>query len=102
MLDAILVQLESGMPAHMVAQVAAQQQVQQVLPGLQANPPNDGNLLVAVPAPLVWTRLESQAHPAGRQLVAASTVIEQVTLSSFQNTLCHLDQSTNSMSVSSF
>ncbi len=90
------------MPAHMVAQVAAQQQVQQVLPGLQANPPNDGNLLVAVPAPLVWTRLESQAHPAGRQLVAASTVIEQVTLSSFQNTLCHLDQSTNSMSVSSF
>jgi len=85
-LNAFLVQVESGLPAHMVAQVAAQQQVHQVLPGLQAKPPHDGGLLVAVPDP----RLESQARPAGRHLVAASTIMKQVTPSSFQNTLCHL------------
>lgn len=72
MLIALLVQAESGLPAHMVAQVAPQQQVHLVVPGLQAKPSLDGGLLVAVPDPLVLARLKSQACSAGRHLVAAS------------------------------
>ena len=76
MLNAFLVQVESGLQAHMVAQVVAQQQGHQVLLGLQAKPPHDGGLPVAVPDP----RLESQARSAGRHLVAASTIMNEVTL----------------------
>lgn len=80
-MNASLVQVESGLQAHMVAQVAAQQQVHQVLLGLQAKPPHDGGLPVrhvALPDPLA--RLEIQARPAGRHLVAASTFMKEVTL----------------------